>query len=42
VLLESADSFQVELAGKRGATGVFLYFSIEHGFTKQAREERRW
>jgi hypothetical protein len=35
-------AFPVELAGKRGATGVFLYFSIEHGFTRKAREERRW
>jgi hypothetical protein len=35
-------AFPVELAGNRGATGVFLYFSIEHGFTRKAREERHW
>lgn len=35
-------AFPVELAGKRGAAGVLLYFSIEHGFTRKAREERRW
>ena len=35
-------AFPVEVAGRRGATGVLLYFSIEHGFTRKAREKRRW
>ena len=35
-------AFPVGVAGNRGAAGVLLYFSIEHGFTRKAREERRW
>jgi hypothetical protein len=35
-------AFPVELAGNRGHLGVLLYFSLEHGFTRKAREERHW
>ena len=35
-------AFPVGVAGNRGAAGVLLYSSIEHGFARKAREERRW
>ena len=35
-------AFPVGVAGNRGPLGVLLYFSIEHGFTRKAREERHW